>query len=609
MSSKDKSFDFIQHKSYDTTLSKRGFSILKKEFTEPQLELFRKELIFTPFIKDDYGKKPEPFPVYLESPSKLYLPKHCGFQLFGQPKHIKLPPGDDIDIPFSGTPRDYQEPIISAFLETCKDGPLTSFSKGGLISVGCAAGKTVMSLYIASVLKKKTLVIVHKDFLMNQWEERIKQFLPTARIGRIQGPKCEIENKDIVLGMLQSISMKTYPDGTFDSFGFSIVDECFPPETLILTSNGPIPIFDIFKSFNELGSLPFKVISFNTRNNSFELGNISNALIKPVNEIIQITFGHSGSYTEFNKINTTINHPFLTSSGFIPAGKLNIMDKIIFYFKGFPTPFSILSIQYISLSSYQYFYDLTVDVFHNFIVSIHPDGGPIVHNCHHIAAETFSQALPKINSTYSLGLSATPNRADRCEKIFYQFLGPMVYQSNDKLSQKKVHVHVINYHNLDPEYSKEEYIAFGKVCMAKMLNNITNYYRRNFIILHFLKELHSKGYNTLVLSDRREHLAFLFSEIQKFSSVGYYVGGMKKKDLEASEKCRIILATYQMSSEGMDIPALNACIFGTPKSSIEQSIGRIVRKVHDLKPIAIDIQDEFSTFQYGLKKEKLLIAN
>ena len=35
--------------------------------------------------------------------------------------------------------------------------------------------------------KKKTIVIVHKEFLMNQWIERIQEFVPNARVGKIQG--------------------------------------------------------------------------------------------------------------------------------------------------------------------------------------------------------------------------------------------------------------------------------------------------------------------------------------------------------------------------------------------------------------------------------------
>jgi superfamily II DNA or RNA helicase len=84
---------------------------------------------------------------------------------------------------------------------------------------------TSISLYLLSQLKKKTLVIVHKEFLMNQWVERIQQFLPTARIGKIQGQVIDIDGKDIVLCMLQSLVLKEYPSSLFDSFGFTILDE------------------------------------------------------------------------------------------------------------------------------------------------------------------------------------------------------------------------------------------------------------------------------------------------------------------------------------------------------------------------------------------------
>lgn len=84
---------------------------------------------------------------------------------------------------------------------------------------------TVMALYITSKLAVKTLVVVHKEFLLNQWKERIGQFLPDARVGFIKGPVCDVENKDIVIGSLQSLSMKKFPKEVFSGFGFVIYDE------------------------------------------------------------------------------------------------------------------------------------------------------------------------------------------------------------------------------------------------------------------------------------------------------------------------------------------------------------------------------------------------
>ena len=83
------------------------------------------------------------------------------------------------------------------------------------------SGKTILALKIVEQIKKKTIIFVQKTFLKNQWIERIQQFLPNAKIGCIQGPIIDIDNKDIVIAMVQSISMKSYPDTMFNSFGLS----------------------------------------------------------------------------------------------------------------------------------------------------------------------------------------------------------------------------------------------------------------------------------------------------------------------------------------------------------------------------------------------------
>jgi superfamily II DNA or RNA helicase len=129
-----------------------------------------------------------------------------------------------------------------------------------------------------------------------------------------------------------------------------------------------------------------------------------------------------------------------------------------------------------------------------------------------------------------------------------------------------------------------------------MINNIAGNVSRNILIKSLLRNLVAAGHQTLVLSDRREHLKQLFTMMSEFATVGYYVGGMKQKDLDISETKEIILGTYPMSSEGLDIPTLNAVVFTTPKSSIEQSIGRITRKNHEKTPIAYDIVDNFCLF-------------
>jgi superfamily II DNA or RNA helicase len=103
---------------------------------------------------------------------------------------------------------------------------VSKYTKDGMICLQTGGGKTVCALYIASTLKVKTLIVVHNTFLKDQWEDRIKAFLPDARIGRLQGAEIDVEGKDIVIAMIQSLSMKEYPRETFHGFGLTIVDEC-----------------------------------------------------------------------------------------------------------------------------------------------------------------------------------------------------------------------------------------------------------------------------------------------------------------------------------------------------------------------------------------------
>ncbi len=199
-----------------------GYTVIKEKLTNAEITKIRKDLTVKPFVNGSFGVEASPFAIYMESKRKLYLPRYYGIKEFGYPTGFKINEGTPIDIEFKGTLKDKQLPIVTAFDAAVKD----KYIGGGIISVPCGYGKTVLGLYLASKLKLKTLVIVHKEFLMNQWKERIEQFLPDAKVGRIQRKNIITEGCDIVIGLLQSISMIEYAEDTFKGFGLVIYDEC-----------------------------------------------------------------------------------------------------------------------------------------------------------------------------------------------------------------------------------------------------------------------------------------------------------------------------------------------------------------------------------------------
>jgi len=424
-----------------TKLSKDGYKIIKKEYDSKVIKEIKDELTVKPFnnfnkaqMNSDIGR----FAVYLESPKKLYLPRFYGMKRFGIPTMNLMEEGDSIDLSFNGDLREEQKPIEEVYLKNAEQ------RGGGIISIRCGGGKTVLALHIISVLKKKTVVVVHKDFLMTQWRDRILEFLPDARIGKIQQNTVDIEDKDIVLAMVQSLSMKEYDEDTFNSFGLAVFDEC-----------------------------------------------------------------------------------------------------------------------------------------------------------HHLGAEVFSKSMRKVASKYMLGLSATPKRKDGLSKVFEWFMGDIVYLQKKK-NEDYAEVQLIECKFSDEKYNKVEVNFRKEPCMPKMINNICEYYPRTELIVSLVRKYFEEKRSILILSDRRDHLNQLAEMINKFTPTGFYVGGMKPDELRESQEKEIILATFSMASEGMDIPKLNTVFLASPKSDVEQSVGRVFRqKACDRKfhPLIIDIQDNFSSFQ------------
>jgi superfamily II DNA or RNA helicase len=310
---------------------------------------------------------------------------------------------------------------------------------------------TIMALYIIAKLKLKTLVIVHKEFLLNQWIEKINEFLPDAKIGKIQGQIIDIEDKDIVIGMLQSLSMKEYPEDTFDSFGFTILDET-----------------------------------------------------------------------------------------------------------------------------------------------------------HHLAAEVFVRSLQKIVTKYILGLSATMERKDGLTKVFKMFIGDIIYKmKRDK--DEGVLIKAVKFVTQDEEFNTVEYDFRGNVKYSTMISKICSFNNRTEMILSIIEnelKLNNKQ-QIIVLGQFKNILTYLYKAIEhrNIGTVGYYIGGMKEEQLKKSELKQIIIATYSMAAEGLDIKTLTTLILATPKTDIEQAVGRILREKHE-QPLVIDIVDNHEVFKKQWDKRK-----
>ena len=241
------------------------------------------------------------------------------------------------------------------------------------------------------------------------------------------------------------------------------------------------------------------------------------------------------------------------------------------------------------------------DIFRDF-------GMVIFDEAHHAPSQYFSKALPLIASKITIGLSATPKRSDRLEKILYWYFGDIMYQAPVE-ENNKVLVNIVNY-SIEHEKFKEYKLYTGDVNRAKTINKITTIGRRNKFIIDMIEEvLQEDSRKILVLSDRIEHLQSLKKRLdeREIATGDFYIGGMKQKSLKIAETAQVIFASYGMASEALDIPDLNTLFMVTSRKEVEQAVGRVIRKIlPHIRPTIYDFTDQLPSFvRQGYIRRKL----
>ena len=253
-------------------LTAHGYAIKKTSLTPRSTQALRKELTVSPVVNPKFqrGGPSVAFTVYTESPTRFYLPRCWAKEKYGEAEENAIHEGKALraDLQFIGKPYDYQKAIVDQYLQA---------GGNGLICVPCGRGKTFMAIWTAMRLGKKFLIVVDKEFLMNQWKGELEALVPGIRVGILQEDKCQIgeeiimgkpltlvalklrcqqkglkvgglrddlvnrlkqadsefQDRDIqtvsydcTIAMIQTLVQREFPQGTFKDFGFTIFDEC-----------------------------------------------------------------------------------------------------------------------------------------------------------------------------------------------------------------------------------------------------------------------------------------------------------------------------------------------------------------------------------------------
>jgi hypothetical protein len=222
-------------------ISKNGFShkalnIIKRLAAFRNPDFYKAQAMRLPTFD-----KPRIISLSYETPEYLCLPRGCELDLINLFSAHKVDvkwvdksySGKQIDVEFNGQLRDEQEDAVGSMLQ----------HDNGVLSATTAFGKTVIGAKIISVKKVNTLILVHTQQLLEQWKERLNQFLlineelssdeikkrgrkkSRSIIGQLGGGKNNLSGI-IDVAIMQSLVKGDEVKEFIRNYGMVIVDEC-----------------------------------------------------------------------------------------------------------------------------------------------------------------------------------------------------------------------------------------------------------------------------------------------------------------------------------------------------------------------------------------------
>jgi superfamily II DNA or RNA helicase len=242
----------------------------------------------------------------------------------------------------------------------------------------------------------------------------------------------------------------------------------------------------------------------------------------------------------------------------------------------------------------------------------------IVDECHKaIGTPTkvmqFYKVLSNLSARYKIGVTATPKRADGLERCMTALLGDIVHTIPKE--EVKRYTCPVRVEKRETGYKPNLDVVLagdGTIVYSDLIKDLTENEERNKKIAEDVFNILNEDQESrvLILSDRVEHLSKLRTMICR-DVINHRVKQLKAlsnsksaraerrqilKDLNDG-KINVVLATYQLAKEGLDVPKLDYVVFATPQkdeTTVVQSAGRVGRKAEgkDFGTV-IDYVDDF----------------
>lgn len=226
-------------------------------------------------------------------------------------------------------------------------------------------------------------------------------------------------------------------------------------------------------------------------------------------------------------------------------------------------------------------------------------GTVIVDEAHHIGAKQFSLCMRQFRARYTLGLTATPKRKDGLGRLVSWLMGPITVV----LPTSFKHVSLLQYTWTDTKV-RDASDRPAHVQRAQMVTQAIGDYARSVVMLRLIANClkTTPGRTVLVLTERVDQVEYFAAWCRQQNPswiVSRIHGNSPKEELAtAKDTADVIVATYPMANEALDIAHIDTLALLTPPVGfVEQIVGRIIR-IHDAKyvPLVLYLADAVGLF-------------
>ena len=218
-------------------------------------------------------------------------------------------------------------------------------------------------------------------------------------------------------------------------------------------------------------------------------------------------------------------------------------------------------------------------------------GTVIFDECHHLSAPMFSRTAPLFwGARY--GLSATPNRADALERVYYLHLGDAFYTDMSQELTPRIY-----FQQLPTEVDMagpDVRDKFGEFNISRFWAHLAQNVDRNQRIAQHVIQAEQEGRKVLVLGHSKVGLSHLWASIPQAGVVTGDVSNPAER-LDTFRNSQVVLATMDVAAEALDAPALDTVFFTTPFKNwrlLIQGMGRALRRHEGKKaPVIVIFED------------------